>query len=187
MATIFPTMNFLMVDFEKTPGHCAKKFANLKLKMRAILLTPGKMKKDWFAEAERDFSSRLARFCDFQIVCTKAEKVTKKSNPATLRSQECVAMSEKIQESDFTVALDAAGQQFSCSQFTKLLQDLQHSGKRIVFAVGGCNGLNQEFAASSNLKMSLGKMTLTQDLARVVLLENLFRGFCVLRGLPFDR
>jgi 23S rRNA (pseudouridine1915-N3)-methyltransferase len=86
-----------------------------------------------------------------------------------------------------TLALmDSRGKEFSSEQFAKLLGDYQDRNPLpLVFAIGGANGFSDETRAAAQQMISLGKMTLAHELARVVLLEQVYRAFTILKGHPY--
>ncbi|MBZ5630324.1 MAG: 23S rRNA (pseudouridine(1915)-N(3))-methyltransferase RlmH [Acidobacteriia bacterium] len=84
------------------------------------------------------------------------------------------------------VLLDSRGKQVSSEQFAEFLQQQQDRGTQsLLFAVGGPDGFSDTARAASSFQLSLGKMTLPHELARVVLLEQLYRGFTILKGHPY--
>lgn len=84
------------------------------------------------------------------------------------------------------ILLDSRGRQSSSEEFAKWLGDWQdRSSQPLLFAIGPANGFNDETRKAATLSLSLGKMTLAHELARVVLLEQLYRAFTILKGHPY--
>ena len=84
------------------------------------------------------------------------------------------------------VLLDARGRQFTSEEFADLLRDQQDRGtQNIFFAVGPADGFSDEARHSADLILSFGKMTLAHELARIVLLEQIYRAFTILKGHPY--
>jgi 23S rRNA (pseudouridine1915-N3)-methyltransferase len=84
------------------------------------------------------------------------------------------------------VLLDARGRQFTSEEFASLLRDQQDRGtQNLFFAVGPANGFSDDARAAADLVLSFGKMTLAHELARVVLLEQVYRAFTILKGHPY--
>ncbi|HKW25403.1 MAG TPA: 23S rRNA (pseudouridine(1915)-N(3))-methyltransferase RlmH [Terriglobales bacterium] len=84
------------------------------------------------------------------------------------------------------VLLDSRGQQFTSEEFARFLDDQQNrSPQPLLVAVGPANGFSDEARKAASLLLSLGKMTLPHELARVVLLEQLYRAFTILKGHPY--
>ena len=86
----------------------------------------------------------------------------------------------------FVIVLDARGKQLSSEELADFLRKHVDQGtRRLVFAVGGADGFSDEARKSAHFQLSLGKMTLPHELARVVLLEQLYRAFTILKGHPY--
>ena len=84
------------------------------------------------------------------------------------------------------VMLDQRGRQFTSEEFAELLRDQQDRGTQtLIFAVGPASGFSNQSRSAADLVVSFGKMTLAHELARVVLLEQLYRGFTILKGHPY--
>lgn len=84
------------------------------------------------------------------------------------------------------VMLDQRGRQFTSEEFAELLRDQQDRGTQtLIFAIGPADGFSNESRNAADLVLSFGKMTLAHELARVVLLEQLYRGFTILKGHPY--
>src|SRR6185437_11023547 len=84
------------------------------------------------------------------------------------------------------VLLDSRGQQFTSEEFAHFLDDQQNRGPQpLLFAVGPADGFSQEARRTASFLLSLGKMTLPHELARIVLLEQLYRAFTILKGHPY--
>ena len=84
------------------------------------------------------------------------------------------------------VLLDARGRQFTSEEFAELLRDQQDRGtQHLLFGIGPANGFSSEARDAADLILSFGKMTLAHELARVVLLEQIYRAFTILKGHPY--
>ena len=84
------------------------------------------------------------------------------------------------------ILLDARGRQFTSEEFANLLRDQQDRGtQNLLFGIGPADGFSDEARAAADLILSFGKMTLAHELARVVLLEQIYRAFTILKGHPY--
>ena len=84
------------------------------------------------------------------------------------------------------IALDSAGKQFSSEEIAQFLANHQNRGTQsLLFAIGPANGWSQETLRAAQTSISLGRITLPHELARVVLLEQLYRGYTILKGHPY--
>jgi 23S rRNA (pseudouridine1915-N3)-methyltransferase len=118
-----------------------------------------------------DFMARVAKFCKAEMREIRPDRVDlwAKHPPA-----------QKI-------LLDPAGREMDSARFAALIRDAQMTGREIVFAIGGHDGLPAGWRERADLLLSLGKMTLPHELARVVLAEQIYRAFTMLRGHPYPR
>jgi 23S rRNA (pseudouridine1915-N3)-methyltransferase len=86
----------------------------------------------------------------------------------------------------FLVLLDSRGKQLSSEEFAEMIRDHQDRGtSQIMFAIGPADGFSEEATRLAGVKLSLGKMTLAHELARVVLLEQIYRAYTILKGHPY--
>jgi len=84
------------------------------------------------------------------------------------------------------ILLDSRGKQLSSEEFAKFLEEqASHSSQPLLFAVGPADGFGEKTRAAAAFTLSLGRMTLAHELARIVLLEQLYRGFAILKGHPY--
>jgi 23S rRNA (pseudouridine1915-N3)-methyltransferase len=88
----------------------------------------------------------------------------------------------RIPDRAFVVLLDAGGREFASEEFARWLEDRRKSGRDLCFVVGGPRGLNLD---DCDMRLSLGRMTLPHQLARVVLLEQIYRANKILAGEPY--
>jgi 23S rRNA (pseudouridine1915-N3)-methyltransferase len=86
------------------------------------------------------------------------------------------------------VALDQKGSQYTSSGFARWLQSQQNAGVRgITFVIGGPEGLSPGISGRADLILSLGMMTWTHEMCRVLLMEQIYRALCILRGIPYHK
>jgi 23S rRNA (pseudouridine1915-N3)-methyltransferase len=84
------------------------------------------------------------------------------------------------------VLLDARGRQFTSEEFADLLRDQRDRGtQNLFFAIGPADGFSDQARGKADLVLSFGKMTLAHELARIVLLEQIYRAFTILKGHPY--
>jgi 23S rRNA (pseudouridine1915-N3)-methyltransferase len=133
----------------------------------------GKRKDAAIKSLTKDYLERLGRFAETEALVLKDEA-------ALLRL--CEARGTK----PALVLLDSRGKQFSSEEFARFLGEHQDRNPwPLLFAIGPANGFGEPVRQAAALVMSLGKMTLAHELARVVLLEQLYRAFTILKGHPY--
>jgi 23S rRNA (pseudouridine1915-N3)-methyltransferase len=97
-------------------------------------------------------------------------------------------ISDGLRQGAINVLLDLSGTEWSSRQLAEAIQRWQDSGtKEVTFIVGGPNGVSPELAARANQRWSLSRLTLTHEMARVVLLEQLYRAYTIINGLPYQK
>jgi len=108
---------------------------------------------------------------------------------ATERIQiEAEDITRRLPKAAYVVALDEAGKQYASEEFAVWLENEQNSGtKEIAFIVGGPDGLSRDTAARAHMVLSLGKMTWTHEMCRALLLEQLYRAFCIIHKIPYHK
>ena len=135
----------------------------------------GKTKDPAIKSLTDEYLKRLARYAD-------SEGITLIDEAALLR----LSGREARPVRHILVLLDSRGKQLSSEEFAEFLRNHQDGNPLpLLFAVGPANGFTAETRQEANLLLSLGKMTLAHEVARVVLLEQLYRAFTILKGHPY--
>ena len=146
--------------------------------MKIRVLWPGKTKHIHFRDAIADYSSRIKRFIPFEIVEVKEHSTTDRGRKRRVE-QESKAL--EAQSNTLRVVLDQSGKQLSSEEFAAWIEK---QTRDIDFIVGGPAGHNIEDA---DLTLNFGKWTMPHDLVRVVLLEQIYRAFTILKNLPYHK
>ncbi len=137
----------------------------------------GKTKEPAIAALTEEYLKRIARYAP-------VEGVPLRDEAALL--QLCGAQGSKGGAKATLVLMDPRGKEFSSEQFAKFLGDYQgRNPLPLVFGVGGADGFNDQVRAAAQHTISLGKITLAHELARVILLEQVYRAFTILKGHPY--
>jgi 23S rRNA (pseudouridine1915-N3)-methyltransferase len=123
-------------------------------------------------ELTDEYTSRLSRFVTTDVKSVASEEALLKM------------LAGRVQP--FVVFLDARGKQFTSEEFASFIESHQSRGTQtLLFAVGPADGFSETALKTANQLLSLGKMTLPHELARVILLEQLYRAFTILKGHPY--
>ena len=135
----------------------------------------GKTKETAIRELTAEYLKRISRYVG-------AESHEMGGEDALLE----LACSKSSRTSPVIVLLDARGRQFTSEEFAELLRDQQDRGtQNLFFAIGPADGFSDKARAAADLILSFGKMTLAHELARIVLLEQIYRAFTILKGHPY--
>jgi len=149
--------------------------------MRIEVFWIGKTRLPGVAALTEEYALRLSRYCEFQGVEARPSK--KKGERA---SEEDTLLARS--KGGFRVVLDPAGKQWSSPEFSRFIERMRDRGQRqICFCVGGAEGFSKGFRDQAGLLLSLSPLTLPHELARVVLLEQLYRAFTMLANHPYPR
>jgi 23S rRNA (pseudouridine1915-N3)-methyltransferase len=149
--------------------------------MAIRLICVGKLKERHYAEAAQEYLKRLGRYTNIEIYEIREQS---DNNIEVAMRKEAGLIKERLMQArpGFTVALDKSGRQYSSEEFSLLLKKPD-----IAFIIGGPDGLAGEVLDESDIVLSLSKMTLPHQLARVVLLEQIYRGFTILKGERYHK
>lgn len=138
--------------------------------MKLLVLCEGRIRERHFRDACAEYAERLAHYGTVEV--REVDRLQPRDLPDGL----------------YVVALDERGRETTSEEFAAWLQRRMTSGGRgICFVIGGADGISQEIAALAKEQLSLSRMTLPHRLARVVLLEQLYRAMTILRGEPYHR
>ncbi|MGH9494423.1 MAG: 23S rRNA (pseudouridine(1915)-N(3))-methyltransferase RlmH [Candidatus Sulfotelmatobacter sp.] len=136
----------------------------------------GKTKEAAIQSLTDEFLKRISRFAQVEGVAVRDEAAL----------LEMAGRFGKSTAKSTLVLMDSRGKEFSSEQFAKFLGDYHDRNPLpLVFAIGGADGFSDEARRSAQHVISLGKMTLAHELARVVLLEQVYRAFTILKGHPY--
>ena len=152
--------------------------------MTVRIVCVGKLKERWFEDACAEFQKRLSRFCTLEIAEVPDEKAPESLHPADeilVKEKEGTRILKCIGQKDYVVALAIDGKQLSSEAFAAFLEEKELEARPLTFVIGGSLGLSDEVYARANTKISFSKMTFPHRIARLLLLEQLYRG-CKIRA-----
>jgi 23S rRNA (pseudouridine1915-N3)-methyltransferase len=142
--------------------------------VKVTVAVVGRLKEAYLAAAEDEYRKRLRRYCTLAVVEHKDDAALLAALPANAH----------------VYALDERGDLVSSQELAKDIlgaEELHGGGAPVVFAVGGADGHSPELRARARRLLAFGRMTIAHRLVRVLLLEQLYRGFTILRGEPYHR
>ena len=155
--------------------------------MKIIFLSVGKLKKGYAKDGIVEYLGRIKRYLPVEEVVVKDESSGGKIPKVDVIRREAERLQGKINKGDIVVALDERGKGFTSHGFANEVERFTGSGKkRICFVVGGAYGLSPEFKAGADLLLRLSEMTMPHDMARLVLAEQVYRAFTIIRGEPYS-
>ena len=151
----------------------------------------GKLKEKYLRDAEAEYSKRLTAFCKLNIIEINEFALPDSPSEAQIRQgleKEGKAILEKIGDTSYVFALCIEGKQRNSPDFSKEIENLAVSGhSNITFIIGGSFGLSDEIKQRANVKLSMSEMTFPHQLARVMLLEQIYRAFQISSGGKYHK
>ena len=155
--------------------------------MRISVIAVGKKLPDWVQASVAEYAKRLWHEYSFEVLEIPSSLGAKSSNKDLKTQVEAKAILAKIRASDRVVALEVAGERLSTQAVSRKLAKLKIEGDNVKFIIGGADGLHDSCLLRADERWSLSDLTMTHSLARIVLVEQLYRADTILRGHPYHR
>lgn len=154
--------------------------------MKITLITVGKTDSKQLQLLQDEYCKRLKHYIGFEIIVIPDIKNSKNLSEEQQKKLEGEEILKQISSSEPLVLLDEKGKSFSSMQFSSFLQKKMNSGlKNLVFVIGGPYGFSEEIYKRSSEKISLSSMTFSHQMVRLFFIEQLYRGFTILRNEPY--
>ena len=132
------------------------------------------------------YTKRLSHYAKFSLEIIPDIKNTKNLSEHEQKLKEGTLLLKKLNPTDILILLDEKGKQIDSIQFSSYLQKYMNSGvKQVVFAIGGPYGFSEDVYKASKNKLSLSKMTFSHQMIRLFFVEQLYRGFTILKNEPY--
>ena len=156
--------------------------------MNYTIVAVGKLKERFWKDACAEYVKRLGAYGKVKVVEVPDVDPARAGGVDAARRREGAAILTAIGERAHVVLLAIEGKERSSEEFSRRLDDLALAGKSdIVFVIGGSDGVSDEVRARANETLSFGRITLPHNLARVVLLEQVYRACKISRGEPYHK
>ena len=154
--------------------------------MRLVVAVVGKARNAALGEAIRDYETRAARYWPLDVHEVREERSTGISVDK-VKEREGQRLADKVPERAQTVACDIGGRSLDSAQFAEFLQTAREQDRDLAFLIGGAFGLPTELSARSKVRLSLAPWTLPHEIARLVLVEQIYRAGTIVRGEPYHK
>jgi len=156
--------------------------------MQLKFLWIGKTRNASIRELMADYLDRIRRMMPCEVLELRDPAKGRSLDAVHLVSLEGEELARHLPEHGRLVALDETGTQYTSPGFARWLETEQNAGARAVaFVIGGPEGLSPAICSRANTVLSLGKMTWTHEMCRVLLLEQVYRALCIMRRIPYHR
>ncbi len=155
--------------------------------MKISLIAVGRKMPVWVTEGYNEYAKRMPRECLLELVEIEAEKRGKSGSSQRWMEQEGKRMLAAIPRGDRVIALDVKGRSWTTEKLAQQMEGWMQSGTGVSLLVGGPDGLSPECLQRADQKWSLSELTMPHPLVRVVLAEQLYRGWSVVNHHPYHR
>ncbi|MBQ9492634.1 MAG: 23S rRNA (pseudouridine(1915)-N(3))-methyltransferase RlmH [Oscillibacter sp.] len=152
---------------------------------RLTLLCVGRLREPFYVDAAAEYVKRLSRYCKTDIVELPESRLPERPSAGEIRAaleKEALSVRKQLPANAFIVALCIEGALYSSEQFSELLSGLSNRSMSPVFVIGGSHGLHPSVKDAAALRLSMSPMTFPHHLARVMLLEQLYRACQIQAG-----
>lgn len=155
--------------------------------MKIKIITISKTKSE-YSEAEAEFLKRLTKYAQVEILNLKEEPITKNRSIDDIMSKEGERIIKSLDKDYYNIALHVMGKEVTSVELSNLIKEIKDfKGGKLCFIIGGPLGLAQEVLAKVDLALSFSRMTFTHQLIRLILLEQIYRSFEIIKGSEYHK
>ena len=158
---------------------------------RVTVLCVGKLKEKFYLEAAAEYVKRLQRFCKLELVELPESRLPESPSPAEVQralAAEAVAIRERLPRGGAVIALCIEGKPCSSVELSRRMEELAVAGKtQLTFLIGGSVGLDENLKRQADWRLSMSPMTFPHHLARIMLLEQIYRAYQISAGTKYHK
>lgn len=159
--------------------------------MNITVICVGKLKESYWRDAVKEYSKRLGGYCSLNIIELKESRLAANPSPAdelAVKVKEGEEILSHIRPSDLVVTLEIKGKKLSSEQLASRIEDWSLEGRSdLDFVIGGSLGLSPAVSQRADFKLSFSDMTFPHQMMRVILLEQIYRSFKIIRHEPYHK
>lgn len=159
--------------------------------MNITIISVGKIKEKYLVSGIAEYSKRLSKYCNLNLIEVADEKAPENLSDLDkeiVKNKEGERIFAKMKANTYLITLEIEGKQLTSEDFAKKIDNLMLDGvSDITFVIGGSLGLSKEIRVRSDYKLSFSKMTFPHQLMKMVLLEQVYRGWRIIRGEPYHK
>lgn len=156
--------------------------------MNIKIIAVGKIREKYIKLGIDEFTKRIQPYSSLQIIEISSENIYSDSNIEKILDTESEKILKQAGENSYFIAMDIKGKPFSSEDFAAKIKELSISGiNQVVFVIGGAEGLSQKIKNRADFSLSLSSMTFTHQMARQLLLEQLYRAFKIINNEPYHK
>ena len=153
--------------------------------MQVNIVCVGNLKEKFWCDAVSEYSKRISKFCNFNIIQIKEENIEDKNLIQKALDKEAEQILKYLK--GYIVVLDIKGKNFSSEELAKTMGDVMQISSTITFVIGSSFGLSNIVKEKANLKLSFSLLTFPHQLFRVMLVEQIYRVFCIMNNIKYHK
>ena len=154
--------------------------------MKISILAVGKIKEEWLKQGIAEYRKRISKFCEIEII--EIPDAPEGDSIEKAMAEEGRKMLARLKDQDLVIALDLKGETVDSVRFSeKLIQWMDRGGARITFMIAGSNGYMPEVLSKATERICLSELTFPHQIARLLLMEQLFRAFKIAKGEKYHK
>ena len=156
--------------------------------MNIKIIALGKIKEKFLKEGIDEFMKRLAPYASVEILELSPIEIKDENLTQKVLDQEGEKILAHIKPQAFVITMEIKGKMLSSEEFAQKIEDLTNDGvSEIVFVIGSSCGISPNVSARANFKMSMSKMTFLHQFARLLLVEQIYRAFKIIKGETYHK
>lgn len=159
--------------------------------MNISVICVGKLKEKYWTQAVAEYAKRLSGYCSLDIVELKEARLPDRAGPAeeqAVKEAEGAEILKRLQDNMYVITLEVKGKELSSEKLAEKIDSLAVGGRsNIAFVIGGSLGLSEEVSKRSDFRLSFSQMTFPHQMMRVILLEQVYRSFKIIRHETYHK
>lgn len=159
--------------------------------MKIKIICVGKLKEKYLVAGVEEYLKRLQGYCKVEVYEVADESIPDNcslANEIIIKSKEGRRMLDKIKQDDYVILLDIAGKEVDSVELSKQMEKCMLAGKSTIdFVIGGSLGHGQEIIDRANMRLSFSKMTFPHQLMRLILVEQIYRSFKIIKNESYHK
>ncbi len=152
---------------------------------RLSVIAVGKLKEEHWRDAQDLYARRLAPYAKLDVVEVEAEAFGRSVTAERAMATEAERLAKRIPAGAFTIALDRRGKPLDSQAFAGAIADAGRNGRHVALLIGGAAGIDPALLGRADARISFSPLTFTHEMARVILLEQLYRAMTILTGKAY--
>ncbi len=159
--------------------------------MKIRIICVGKLKEKYLVDGIKEYTKRISGYTDIEVIEVADERIPDKASLAEeviVKAKEGRKILDKIKQDDYVILLDVGGKQIDSVEFSKHIENCMIDGKSTIdFVIGGSLGHGEDIQERANFRLSFSPMTFPHQLMRLILVEQIYRAFKIMRNETYHK